>query len=331
MGTDTQATPPAVLGLDAGGTSTRAAVFTQTGQVLGLGRGPGANPNSSSAAIDASLAAAIRAALDVADSPNPQIVACVAGVAGAGHARSGEIRAGLDSALAACGVDVAAVQLVPDPVVAFAAGSPDPDGIVLVAGTGAVAFRLEDFSETARSDGLGWMLGDVGGGIWLGIRGLRAAAAALDGRGPHTTLSDAALRFASDAGASTGVPTQDLVYLTSASSPSQLGAFAPAVTKAAGSGDRVAQCIVDDAIAGLRRTLGALRAHEDDPIVLAGSILTSPGPIADQLRAGLERVFVAREPIIGATRLAARLAGWELPPLPALQSSFADWIGTAAA
>jgi N-acetylglucosamine kinase-like BadF-type ATPase len=218
-------------------------------------------------------------------------------------------------------------EVVTDPVVAYAAGAPGPDGALLLAGTGAVALRVAGFAERARCDGLGWLLGDVGSGVWLALAGLRAAAAHLDGRGPATALTPAATELAAAAGAAgTGDPRQDLVRLTDTRSPAELGSFAREVAECAADGDAVAAGIVAEGVAGLLRSLRVVADGAAD-VVLAGSVLTRPGPVREGVLAGLRtpasdlRVHDAAAPVVGSLRLAADRAGWPLPDVAALTSA----------
>ncbi|MCK6210585.1 N-acetylglucosamine kinase [Georgenia sp. EYE_87] len=321
----------AVVGLDVGGTSSTAGVLAPDGAVLAVVEGPGANFRSSPGVVVDHLRAVLAAAAAQADGRLDgrwQADALVAGIAGAGPAGRARAVALLHDALPGSGMPVpVAAEVVTDPVVAYAAGAPGPDGALLLAGTGAIALRVAGFAERARSDGLGWLLGDVGSGVWLALAGLRAAAAHLDGRGPATALTPAAAELAAAAGAAvTGDPRQDLVRLTDTRSPAQLGSFAREVTACAAVGDAVAAGIVAEGVAGLLRSLSAVADGAAD-VVLAGSVLTRPGPVRDGVLAGLRqpahdlRVHDAAAPVVGALRLAADRAGWPLPDVAALTAA----------
>jgi N-acetylglucosamine kinase-like BadF-type ATPase len=72
---------------------------------------------------------------------------------------------------------------------AFAGGP----GIVMSAGTGAICFGVDAVGERYFADGWGALLGDEGGGYWIGQEALRAVCRAADGRGPRTRLTAAVL------------------------------------------------------------------------------------------------------------------------------------------
>ncbi|TDE94281.1 hypothetical protein EXU48_12715 [Occultella glacieicola] len=249
-----------------------------------------------------------------------------------------------------------------DLAIAYAAAAQAPDGLLLLSGTGAVAARVQvpgsaiaggdtwaGLEVAARCDGMGWILGDLGSGVWIGLAGLRAAAADLDGRGPATALTTAILDWA-------GVPggpeaRQGLIVAVHAMAPSQYGSVAPLVAGLAASGDRVASAIVDEAVTALVSAAqvvagsapseagpgsaggGADPAGHPGPtgpdgaapapaeIVLAGSLLTTAGPVRDGVRAALTARFGlpqgvevalrdAEVPVVGGLRLAAAEAGW---------------------
>ncbi|MDO5644214.1 MAG: hypothetical protein Q4G21_00780 [Dermabacter sp.] len=135
------------------------------------------------------------------------IAAAHLGISGAGAARHGEIEPLVRDELArlgegsGIGVDPARIRVSDDLITAFTSAASDlpeqssasPSGILLLAGSGAACVRYLEGREVSRVDGMGWLLGDVGSGIWLGRRALEAAAADLDGRGPATALTASVL------------------------------------------------------------------------------------------------------------------------------------------
>jgi len=64
---------------------------------------------------------------------------------------------------------------VNDAVIALTAGAPERFGIVVLAGTGSIAYGASRDGRTARSGGFGSLLADEGSGYWLGHQALRAA------------------------------------------------------------------------------------------------------------------------------------------------------------
>jgi glucosamine kinase len=181
-----------VVGLDVGGSHSRAVLATVEGRTLGTGRAGGGNPTVLGAgAAVANIVAALKAALG--DVPGERVQACVVGLAGVSTLLADpKAPHVLERAWADAGL-TCSVQVVSDVTVAFAAGTPAPDGTLLVSGTGAVAARMQDHLPVHFRDGYGWLLGDEGSGFWIGRQAARAAIAAADGRRPMAELATAVL------------------------------------------------------------------------------------------------------------------------------------------
>jgi glucosamine kinase len=309
-----------VLAGDIGGTSTKLALADLDGEILVEWVGPGGNLRSSGGSLRTVLAAGLGAL--VATLPDrcgvPGVVAAHLGVAGAGGARHADIVAevagGLSSFEGLIHVDpVVATDLS---IALHAIDDPAPDGIVLLAGTGAVASRFERGRLVDRVDGMGWLLGDEGSAVWIGRTALLAAAAELDRRGPATALTAAVqdelgillqdVPGAADRTGGADDPRQRLIQAVDPLRPADLGRFAPLVTGAAEAGDEVALGIVAAAAAALARDVALLDPQGACTVVIAGSVLTSPGPMRERVTAllGPDRVRVAEKPLLGAVRLA---------------------------
>ncbi len=317
-----------VIGADIGGTSTRVVVVDRDGRLRGTGRAGGGNLRSSRPAdVTAHLADALADALAdplgaaAAGTGAPphelRVDAAALGIAGAGAGGRQAALSLVAEAWARAGAPSPAVpvEVGDDLEIAFASAADGPDGLLLLAGTGAVACRVSGGQVVERCDGMGWLLGDEGSAVWLGLAALRAVAADLDGRGPATALTRA-VRDALDQRSDGPDPRQDLIAAAYAVVPSLHGRLAPVVTSAALAGDAVAATIVHDGVEALLRT--ARRAAGGRPVaevVVAGALLTSAGPVRDgvvpRLAAELRRPVVeATAPVVGAVVRAAGAAGW---------------------
>ncbi len=298
--------PPLFLGIDAGGTRTRALCADSTGAVVGFGEsGPA---NMSGPDRDSALRH-LREAADAARGPiGPQAIEAVCvGAAGVLSMPGPAERFGarLRTALGVPGP----VAFLGDAVTAFAAGTAEPDGAVLIAGTGAVALEVRGHTEIAgRADGYGWLLGDAGSGFWLGREAVSAALRHLDGQGPGGRMVRAVLDAIAPANRTSG----GVIARCMAEAPARLARFAPTVCEAAEDGDGLAREIVARAIAHLAATAEAV-AERGRPLVLAGSLLAERTPVARGLDERLaERladtpVLTAAEPVRGAAWLAGRV------------------------
>ncbi|NBE97458.1 N-acetylglucosamine kinase, partial [Nonomuraea sp. K271] len=165
-----------VLGVDAGGTTSRAALFTLDGTLVRRGHAGGANPGT--LGLDtaaANLTTAVRAALP--DSGSERLTGAVVGLAG-NPSLCATLTERVFGALLSGG-DVRGVRVTGDIVTAFAAGTPSPSGTVLISGTGAIAARIADHAPAGTADGYGWLLGDEGSAFWIGLAAARATVRAL--------------------------------------------------------------------------------------------------------------------------------------------------------
>ncbi|MFJ9098438.1 N-acetylglucosamine kinase [Streptomyces sp. NPDC102405] len=184
-----------VVGLDAGGTRTRAVLAAAyDGRVLGESTGgPGNAMTVPVPQLTDHLAEAL--ARVVPEGARARVVAVTGGFAGATAASAEDpgtarARTALTEALGRLGIPAGRVGVCSDIEAAFAAAPGTPsEGLALVAGTGAVAMRITDRHATTTVDGDGWLLGDEGSGFWIGRSAVRAALRMADGRGRPTVLA----------------------------------------------------------------------------------------------------------------------------------------------
>lgn len=287
----TTAPPRLLIAGDIGGTSSRIALASLDGAILAEAEGPGANLRSSGSAALDNITRTVQQVLERCREQlgaDGQIVAVALGISGAGPARAEEVRSGVAERLAGLGITRERVLITDDLHTAFLSGGVGDDGLLVLAGTGAVAVRFEGREAVARRDGMGWLLGDIGSAVWLGRRTLEAVAADLDGRGPRTRLTEEVgamlgldLREGIRPPSPTGDPRQDLIRALDehlpAGAPAALGRFAR-LPGSVGE-DPVAREILDLAIDHVLETVQALDPGAALPVVLAGSVLTGPGPL----------------------------------------------------
>lgn len=293
-----------MIGVDAGGTSTRCLVADADGRAGGVGTAAGLNQRSSGGDPVDRLVQAVSAALGEHDPA--EVRAGVLGVAGAGAAGVGLAQRHAAGAWRRLGLGGEPV-VVPDLLVAFAAGASEPTGTVLVAGTGAGAAAVVDREVVRQADAAGWLVGDIGSAVWLAREALVAVVADLDGRGPATAISDPLLERL--LGRRPPYTAQDVIAKVYAVAPASLGELAPVVTAQAEAGDRVAGDIVRRGVTGLLASLDAVRPDAPGPVVLAGALLTRPGPVLAGVTDGLVERAVstqrsATHPAAGAAWLA---------------------------
>ncbi|OZM71036.1 N-acetylglucosamine kinase [Amycolatopsis antarctica] len=309
-----------VLGVDAGGTSSRALLTAADGTVLGTGRSGGANPNSHPPAEAAAhIVEALAAALD-AHNPG-RVRACVVGLAGASKLTDPAVAELFGKAWAGLGLGCE-VRVVSDAEAAFASATSAADGTVLVAGTGSIAGRIRQRRRIATAGGYGWLLGDEGSGFWIGREAVRSALATLTAdREEPGPLARAVLTEALGAHEAhgTGLRTAHrLITTVNGQPPVRLARFAPLVSALADT-DEAAGTIVGEAAAHLVRIALASRdAGERTPVVLVGSVLGEGSPVGARVReqlAGVD-VLASSDGVAGANWLAAVEAFGEQAPRP---------------
>lgn len=273
-----------VLGLDIGGTRSRAQVATAE-QVLAEGESVSANP----AAVGDGEAETVLGDLVAEVLAGRAVAAAVAGVAGADS----------PAALTACTALLqrllpgAAVEAVHDTRLVLAAAGLE-SGIVLIAGTGSVASARTASGDEVRAGGWGHRLGDEGSGYWVVREAIRRVLAATDaGREPGPLLA-----------ALGGGAPYDLVRRFHASTePASWAGLAPAVLGA----DPALVQAAADALAGLVQQVRD-RSGVDGPVVLSGGLVLGVPALEAAVRTRIigEVLRLAGPPVAGAVRLALR-------------------------
>jgi N-acetylglucosamine kinase-like BadF-type ATPase len=279
-----------VLGVDAGGTGTRAALVIDGVTAERYSAGP-FNFLLHDDGVPR-MAALARAAHPAA-----------MGIGVPGLAREPGAAAAFAAAVSeACGVRT---RVAPDATTAWLGAFLGHPGIAVIAGTGSVAVGGSS-GALRRVGGHGHLVGDEGSGYWIGRMGLRAALAATEGTGPPTRLGDA---LAEAAGASL-----DELMLRVQRSPGDrtvLAGLAPVVGRCAGRPDEdlVAGSILAEAAAALAGLAVALRQRLGDlPVAGVGGVFAMP-----ELWAAFQHATGAVRPLarpeVGAALLAAGADG----------------------
>ncbi|MDT0347164.1 N-acetylglucosamine kinase [Streptomyces litchfieldiae] len=320
--------PAWVLGVDSGGSGLRVALARAD-----AGGAPARHSEAAvnepvrtgSSGIDAGhlrelLMPAARALL--ADAGGGRVVAVCVGAAGMATL-GGQLRAELPDAVAA-DLGTRRLALAADAVTGYAGALGNRPGAVVAAGTGMIALGT-DLSGWRRADGWGHLLGDCGGGAWIGRAGLEAALRAHDGRegGSPALLARAEAVF----GPVTGLPR---ALYPRTDRPAVLASFALEVARCATDtpADPVAAGILAGAAREIARTAAAVcPAAAGSEVALTGGLFRMGEPLLAPVRAELARrlphaalVPAAGEPLDGALLIAAGLARGApgLPRDPAL-------------
>ncbi len=301
-----------VIGIDGGGSRTRAFVANRRGEPLGTGEAGSCNPQA--VGFDAAKRAildALQRAFDAARLERQLARAACFGIGGVDREEErGEFLQWARAQIAS------RVEVMNDGLITLAAGTPDNWGIAIIAGTGSSAFGKTRAGKIARAGGWGYRLGDEGSAYDLARRALQAVTQAADGRGEHTILVE---RIREEWELRELTELVGRVY-RSGMKPADFAQIAPLVIRAAEEGDGVARKLVRDAGAELARAILAVAralqfAEKEIPLALTGGLLLGADIVRDHLLAALDNpmwqfapVVLVRDPVVGAVRIALDLA-----------------------
>jgi len=299
-----------VLGIDAGGTATVCLLADDRGDVLAEARGGGANLQSAGElGVEKVLHQVMEAALAQHDVRPATICLGIAGVD-----RPDDVEA-VRGIMRRIGLKTRPL-VVNDALVALVAGAGDEPGVVVVAGTGSIAYGRNAAGQAARAGGWGYLLGDEGGGFWIGRAALSAVVRQFDGRGPATLLTRMVLqhmRLASLTELIHEIYYRDLQRHA-------IAGLAALVQGAADAGDAVAAQILARAGGELAAAAASVITRlgmrgEAFPIVLAGGIFRGVPGLMGDVESRLSEVaprsavrLLDVEPAVGAVRLALAAA-----------------------
>jgi N-acetylglucosamine kinase-like BadF-type ATPase len=283
------------LGIDAGGTKTECVLADEAGAAVARALGEGANLRRTSATeLRAILGECLEKLQQQAGLARLECDAVCGGFAGAGLA---EARLNAEEVLRKL-LRPKLLAVVGDMEVALEAAVGAGPGVVLIAGTGSIAFGRNAAGKTARAGGKGFEEGDEGSGVNLGRLALDASK-----RNPGSLLCAGVLRA--------GVPPVE--------SPAEFAKLVPVVVSAAQKGDSAAKAILTRAasdLAGLAvailrdldlmaagvevATSGGVFAESEEVHAQVRSLILAAAP-----RARVEQLHVS--PAEGAARMAQRL------------------------
>jgi N-acetylglucosamine kinase-like BadF-type ATPase len=292
------------VGVDGGGTHARAVVIDETGKELarytgGAGIVDPRNPETAAHVI----VAVVEQVLSTAGLSIPVDALCC-GLAGAGRPEQSEAvtRSLLTAAVAQ------RVLVVGDAETAMYDAFGNDPGVLLIAGTGSIAWARNAAGEVFRVGGWGQLLGDEGSAYDIGLQALRAVARAADGRAAPTVLTEL---IVSDCGVS---DVADLIAWGAVASKAQIGALAPTILACAETRDAAAVQIRANALEQLLVLLGTALKHAGTrriSLALAGGLIEPGRPLFSHLTEAAARFFpdvTVRDIPIDAARGAAAMA-----------------------
>jgi N-acetylglucosamine kinase-like BadF-type ATPase len=313
-----------ILAIDGGGTQTRCVAIDDTGVMRGEGvGGPSNHIHVPIEAATEALRSATTAALRMSGATAADVELVSAGLAGVDFDGAGAVEA--FGMLRSIGFDRALVH--GDMVIAHRGALAGAAGVVALAGTGSSVLGIASDGNMIKVGGWGPLYGDQGSGHQLGRLGLTAAADAVDGSGPATSLVGA---LTNALGVQTFRDSVARLYSDDASGQLTVAALARLVDSCAKDGDEVALKICRQAGADLARQVLAVLQRmpaQERAVSYQGAVLSRSALVREAFSAavtsganGVEIRPPVLEPIAGAVLLGARAVGWQFP-LETLETS----------
>ena len=261
------------LGLDGGQSSTSVLLSDESGAILGHARGGPCNHVSGPEGREKFLKVVgdcVRQACETAGLhlPDPEFESVCLGFSGGPADKELYSRKLIRSRR---------FKITHDAEIALSGATGGQPGIIIIAGSGSMAFGRNAFGKFARAGGWGYVFGDEGGGFDIARRGLRAALRMEEGWGPTTSIRD---RFLELSGAPDANSLMHRFYTTEFSRP-KIAAFSLVVAETAANGDRIAKEILREAardlvtyVEGVYRNLFSSR--EQPKVAFVGGVFRNP-------------------------------------------------------
>lgn len=296
---------PLYLGIDAGGTKTDCAV--SNGAEL-LGQATGASCKLARVGKERgreNLQAVIRQATQAAGVEASTIQHVCIGMSGASLAEAVQWAQQTIREL----IPDSTIYVAGDHVIAHRAAFGTSPGVLVISGTGSIAFGRNQQGETARAGGWGPNVSDEGSAFWVGREAVTAALHAFDFGNANGLLATIAECWK--------VAPEEVIRLANASEP-RFPELAGPVVNAAEQGDDTARAIMEragQALAGLASAVIKRLWPSGGvvPVALAGGVLQGSPLVrqafreamkAEQPQAAVSFAFV--RPVLGALEIAAQ-------------------------
>jgi glucosamine kinase len=297
------------LGIDGGGSKT-SCVIGDDNSLLGTGTSAGSNViRVGERQARENLGVAIRQACAAANVTSAQIERTCVGIAGGARPEiAGVVRRLLSEFVSG------EIEVVGDMVIAMEAAFGGGPGVIVIAGTGSIAYGRNSEGKIARAGGWGFAISDEGSGHWIGRSAVAASMRAYDEAGTEGMggLLESIMKC-------WGVTTREqAVVAANATPPPDFAALLPAVLSAADAGDATARAVLTQAgveLAALARiVIARLFANAGTvPVAVSGGVFCNCALVREVFydRLGAAHLQVLRnaaviDPAKGALELARK-------------------------
>lgn len=308
-----------VLGIDGGGTGTRATILNEQGQIRGSGvSGPSNYDDVGKAEAQNNLRLAVEMARREAGIGQTSFAAAFLGLAGISSETDRQVIVEMAENLRLAPKDRTGIHH--DIRIALEGGLMGRPGIVLIAGTGSSCYGRNASGQEWRSGGWGPLISDEGSGYWFGIQAMKAAVRSYDGRWEKSQLFPVVLERL-------GLNHIDdiLRYLYFRGiTRSEIAALGSLVFEAAAEEDEIALDLIEAGATEMAHCVAAVASnigYLDQPceLALSGGVFQAGEIVVRPLRAAVLQkiprceVCMAELPsVIGAGMLALELIGVKL-------------------
>ena len=312
-----------VIGIDGGGTKTLGYLASRDGTMVAEETGGPSNfqiagPDQAAAV----LYGVVTGCCNKAGCTLSQVRSIVAGLAGAG--RESDRKSMADAFRHHARKKGAAFEFVgieSDARIALEGAFNGSAGIILIAGTGSIAFAKGYDGTIFRVGGWGRILGDEGSGYWLGREGLNLVTRNLDGRIRRTSLTKLV-------GEKLGLESQEQIIAAVYRENFDVASVAPLVIQAAAEHDMECERILNRAAFELTEHVRSLtlrieasargHARQKLPLAFIGGVVTAETVLRKivhhKITYSLPQITVvkpASPPVHGAVLLALQAAAQE--------------------
>jgi N-acetylglucosamine kinase len=277
-----------LIGIDGGGTKTICVVQDESGQIIGRAEsGPANYLKVGVFAAKKALRTAIKRAVDRAGVSREKVAALCAGIAGVYRDRDREIMSRVFREI----LPVQHLVLESDAYITLVGATNGKPGVIVIAGTGSIAFGVNSSGLTTRSGGWGYLLGDEGSGYDMARKGLIASLRDHDGRGEKTVLREILVRELYLGSIEEVIP---LIY-GGELGQRNLASLYPLVLEAAEAGDGVANRIIQESGDELAKAAAAVIEELNEPnTVLPVALWGGAFQNSSRLRQSFEEALKAR-------------------------------------
>lgn len=310
------------LGVDGGGSKTTCAVGDEHSILASSTAGASNITRVGEERARESIHHAVRAACDAAKLRPKQIKRLCIGAAGAARE---EVAAALRKIAAE--LIPGEVEVVGDMTIAMEAAFGTGSGVIVIAGTGSIAYGRDSYGKTARAGGWGFAIGDEGSAHWIGREAVSELLRAID----ETSNDQSASKHLEHTEFIPEILFRELKNVWNVDSVERLARLAnsnpdfsalfPAVLAAAHSGDKVAKEVLQKAASELSRIAAIVihRLFSDSavvPIAMVGGVFRHSKTIRQRFRDHALAIHPNTtlnsevvEPVYGALQMARKSKG----------------------